>query len=96
MQNEDMIAASEFCVHHKIELTFIESLRDYGLIETVVIDEKLFLPVTQLQRLEKFYRLHFELDINLEGIETIGHLLDKMNTLQEEIRQLTSRLKAYE
>lgn len=96
MQNEDMIAASEFCVHHKIELTFIESLRDYGLIETVVIDEKLFLPVTQLQRLEKFYRLHFELDINLEGIETIGHLLDKMNTLQDEIRQLTSRLKAYE
>lgn len=96
MQNEDMIAASEFCVHHKIELAFIESLREYGLIETVIVEEKIFLPISQLQRLEKFYRLHFELDINLEGIETIGHLLDKMNTMQDQIRELTNRLKSYE
>lgn len=96
MQNEDMIPASEFCVHHKIELAFIESLREYGLIETILIEEKIFLPVSQLERLEKFCRLHFELDINLEGIETIGHLLDKMNTMQDQIRYLTNRLKAYE
>lgn len=96
MQNEDMIPAEEFCVHHRIELAFIESLREYGLIETVLVEEKTFLPLSQLERLEKFVRLHYELDINLEGIETIVHLLEKVNTMQDQIRQLTNRLRAYE
>jgi len=96
MQNEDMVPASVFCVHHNIELTFIYSLRDYGMIDTVLVEENIFLPVSQVERLEKIMRLHFELDINLEGIETIIHLLDKVNDMQTQITQLTNRLKAYE
>jgi MerR HTH family regulatory protein len=96
MQNEDMVPASEFCVYHNIELSFIYSLSEHGLIETVLVEEKIFLPLSQLERLEKFVRLHFELDINLEGIETINHLLEKVTTMQDQITQLSNRLKAYE
>lgn len=96
MQNEDMVPASEFCIHHNIELSFIHSLKDYGLIETVLVDEKVFLPVSELRRLEKIMRLHFELEINLEGIETIAHLMERMEGMQKQIVQLTSRLKVYE
>lgn len=96
MQNEDKVPASEFCIHHNIELSFIDSLKDYGLIETVTIEEKIFLPLSELARLEKIVRLHFELDINLEGVETITHLLERMEEMQENITRLTNRLKAYE
>jgi hypothetical protein len=96
MQFEDMVPASEFCVHHNIELSFIDSLREYGLVETVLIEEKVYLPVSQLGHLEKMVRLHFDLEINLEGIETIAHLLEKVNSLQDQVTQLTNRLKAYE
>jgi chaperone modulatory protein CbpM len=96
MQNEDMVPASEFCVHHNIELSFISSLKEYGLIETVVVEEQIFLPSSQLGRLEKLVRFHFELDINLEGIETITHLLERMEAMQEEITRLSNRLKSYE
>jgi len=96
MQNEDMVPASEFCIYHNLELSFIHSLRDYGMIETVLLDEKIFLPVSELPRLEKIIRLHFELDINLEGIETITHLLDRMKVMQERITELTNRLKGFE
>src|SRR5689334_686425 len=96
MQNEDMVPASEFCVHHNIELSFISSLKEYGLIETVVVKEQIFLPSSQLVQLEKIVRFHFELDINLEGIETITHLLQRMEAMQEEIQKLNNRLKAYE
>ncbi len=96
MQHEEMILASEFCIHHNIELAFIDSLRECGLIETMLVEEKIFLPISQLSHLERIVRLHFELDINLEGIETIAHLLDKVNGLQDQITQLTNRLKAYE
>jgi hypothetical protein len=96
MQFEDMVPASEFCVHHNIELSFIDSLREYGLVETILIEEKVYLPVSQLGHLEKIVRLHFDLEINLEGIETIAHLLEKVTTLQDQVTMLTNRLKAYE
>jgi hypothetical protein len=66
------------------------------MIETVTVQEEIFLPLTELERLEKIVRLHFELDINLEGIETISHLLDRMEEMQRDIQRLTNRLKAYE
>lgn len=96
MQNEDMVSANEFCIHHDIGLSFIQSLTEHGLIETVVLEENIFLPVSQLGRLEKIIRLHFELDINLEGVETITHLLQRMEEMQENITRLNNRLKALE
>jgi hypothetical protein len=34
--------------------------------------------------------MHYELDNNIEGIETINHLLEKIDLLQKEILQLRS------
>lgn len=96
MQTEEMIAADEFCMYHKIELSFIHSLKDSGLIEIYMVEEKVFLPVSQLSHLERLVRLYYEMDINLEGIETITHLLQRMNDMQQQIRQLSNRLSRYE
>lgn len=96
MQNEEMVPASEFCIHHNIELSFIYSLKEFDMIQTVVKEEKIYLPVSELPRLEKIIRLHFDLDINLEGIETISHLLERMDAMQERIKHLTNRLKVFE
>jgi hypothetical protein len=96
MQSEDIVPASEFCVHHSIELSFIHSLQEHGLVETVIIEEQIFLPASQLPRLEKILRLHFDLDINLAGVETITHLLERIESMQEQITKLNNRLKAFE
>lgn len=96
MQNDDVIPASEFCIHHNIDLSFIQSLRDYDLIEITQVDEVILLPVSQLARLEKIIRLHFELDINLEGIETIAYLLERIDEMQKQIVKLSSLLQIYE
>jgi hypothetical protein len=96
MQHDDIISATEFCVHHNIEISFIESLREQDMIETVMVEEAIFLPLSQLDRLEKIVRLHFELNINLEGIQTITHLLERIEEMQEHITKLTNRLRAYE
>ena len=96
MQNDDIVSADEFCLHHNIEVSFVHSLREYEMIDTVLKEEKVYLPVSELPRLEKIIRLHFELDINLEGIETITHLLQRMEAMQERIDELTNRLKVFE
>ena len=96
MQTEDMIAADEFCVHHNIDLSFIYSLNESGLIKVSRIEEKIFVPVNQLQHLEKLVRLYAEMDINLEGIEAITWLLQRVNEMQEQITALSNRLAMYE
>lgn len=96
MQTEEMIIVNEFCIHHNIDISFINSLRDSGLIEITIADEKLFIPESQLPHLEKLVRLYYEMDINLEGIETITYLLSRMNEMQQHIMQLNNRLSRYE
>ena len=96
MPTVEMIPADQFCVNHHIELTFITSLKEAGLVETTIIEERLFVPVSQLSQLERMVRLYYEMDINLEGIETITYLLERMNALQQQVRQLSSRLSLYE
>lgn len=95
MQKKHLIPARELCVYHRVELSFIRSLGEYGLIEIIQEEEEEFVPETQLPELEKFFRLHYELDINLEGIDAIAHLLQKVNGMQEEITSLQNRLRRY-
>lgn len=96
MQVENLIAVNEFCVNHRIEISFISSLQQTGLIEITTVKETEFIDAGQLQQLEKFIRLYYELDINLEGIETISHLLQRINSMQDEIIALKNRLRLYE
>jgi hypothetical protein len=96
MQKEKLIALDEFCSNHNIEISFISSLQQTGLLEISTIEEKVFFDTTQLEKLEKFLGFYYDLDINLEGIETIMHLLQRINRLQEENISLRNRLRLYE
>ena len=96
MQTENLIAIREFCIHNNIEISFISSLQQTGLIEVATVKEAAFIDADQLQQVEKFIRFYYDLDINLEGIETITHLLQRMNAMQEEIIMLRNRLSLYE
>jgi len=96
MQTENLIALDQFCVSHNIEISFINSLQQTGLIEVTTIKESEFIDADQLQQLEKFVRFYYELDINLEGIETVSHLLQRVIAMQDEITRLKNRLRFYE
>lgn len=96
MQTEDLIAATDFCTHYKIEYSFINSLNEYGLITITTIHEDRYIPANELHRLEQFVRLHTDLDINLEGIEAISHLLQKIERMQNQITTLKNKLRMLE
>ncbi len=91
-----MIPADKFCASHNIEITFINSLHEAGLIEITTIRETEYIHKSQLNELEKIVRLYYEMDINLEGIETVINLLQRINNMQEEITLLKNRLRLYE
>ena len=96
MQNENLVAAVDFCSRHHIEVSFIRTLNEYGLIELNTMDENIFIPADELQKLEKIIHLHVDLDINLEGVEAINYLLERVTDMQKEMIQLRNRLRFYE
>jgi hypothetical protein len=96
MQDENLIPASELCIHHNIEMGFIYSLQEYGLLEMVNREETIFISTDQLSELEKLIRMHYELDINLEGMDVICHLLKRLEAAQQEIINLRNQLKFYQ
>ena len=96
MSSEELISAREFCTFHHVELSFIHSLHDSGLIGMTIQNGVAFLPSDELPSLEKFVRWHYELAINTEGIEALSHLLSRVKDLQEENRALRNRLRGYQ
>jgi hypothetical protein len=44
MQDENLIPANECCRHYDIELSFINYLHEYGLIEMTSEDREQFIP----------------------------------------------------
>jgi hypothetical protein len=96
MQTENLISINEFCIHHNIEISFVNSLHQKGLIEITTIDESFFIDAVYLPQLEKIVYFYYELDINLEGIETINHLLKRIELIQGENTRLRNRLRLYE
>jgi uncharacterized small protein (DUF1192 family) len=96
MQKEDLIAASEFCSSHNLEVSFLYNLQQYGLVEITTVEERIYLPAGQLLQAEKMARLSAELGINMEGIDAISHLLQRVEGMQDEIRRLKNKLSSYE
>jgi len=96
MDKEQMIPASEFCVYHNMELSFIYSLNESGLIDITVVKEEIFVPASQLKQLEQLMRLKQEMDINIEGIESITYLLKRIRDMQQHIVELNNKLAFYQ
>ena len=96
METEKLIPASVLCNYHDIELSFICSLKESGLIEAESIGEQLYVPASQLKRMEQLLRFRQEMDINIEGIETVSSLLERINDLQHQIIVLNNKLAFYE
>ena len=88
-----LIRIIDVCQSHKIERQFIRNLSSTGLIEVVVQDEEEFVKEEELKALEQFATWHYDLEINLQGIEVAKHLLHKIEQLQDEIRLLRIEIR---
>lgn len=96
MENDQLIAAEDFCTYYNVNYSFVQSLQESGLIETVVISQTQFLHVPHLQKIERMIRLHNDLDINVEGIDAVHTLLDRIRFLEKEIKMLKNQLRFFD
>jgi hypothetical protein len=96
MQTEHLVLVRDFCVYHNVEITFVETLAANNLIQTTTIEQTLYVEPAQLSQLEKFVRLHRDLNIHTDDLDVVADLLDRMETLQSEVVTLQNRLRFYE
>ena len=96
MEVTDLISIQTFCAHYNVPTTFINDLQDYELIEIVVSDNVNYIKTAQINEVEKMMRLHFDLNINLEGLDAVYNLLQRVENLQHKITTLNNKLRLYE
>lgn len=88
----DLITITEYCIKYDIEPSFIDSLEESGIIILTNVDQERFIHMEQLSEINRYIYFHYDLQINIEGIDAIRHLLDKVSGLQEEIQHLKKQL----
>ena len=94
MEN-NLIAVEDICTHHHVEVTFIKSLEDFGLIQTTIVKKSVYMDLEELSKLERYLRLSHDLEINLEGLHAVSYLLEQLNHMQKEVSALKNELNYY-
>lgn len=90
------IKIADYCKKTKIEHTFISKLHDEGILALQQIDEQDCIQEDKLEDLEKYSRWHYDLGINLAGIDAMRHMLQRMQQMEREIQSLKSSLRFFE
>lgn len=96
MKTTEYISISELCKNYDIEVSFITSLHEIGLVAWEEKDKIQFIPFERIGEIEKMIRIYRDLDVNPQGIDVIFNLLKKVEYLHEEIKELRGRLHLYE
>lgn len=91
-----LIAITEYCKYSTVEAEFINLLKGEGLIEVQIVSGEESIAVEQMPLLEQYARWYYEMEINLEGIDVIRHMLERVKKLQNEIDELETKLRLYE
>ena len=96
MENRELIPLTELCQVYEIDIVFIDALLEYELIEVTVHEQTRHLPISSLSRLEQIVRINQDLEVNIEGVDVILNLLQKVSALELELDEVKSRLSLYE
>lgn len=83
----------EDCVQfYKVDVIFFDDLAEAGLIETIIEENSVYLSYERLDHFEKLVNWHYDLDINIPGLEVIHQLLSRIEALQAEKNELLTRI----
>lgn len=92
----ETIPVTNLCIHYKIETAFFERLESFGLINLIHQEQTPAIAVESIKEIERWIHLHYDLNINMEGLDAISHILQRMEILQTELAKAKSRLRSME
>ena len=96
MQTKHLVSIRDFCVYHRIDTAFVQTLEQRGLVQIITVEQSLYVPPDEVSRLEKFVRLHQDLAIHADDLDIVNDLLERLEGLQQRVTQLQNQLAFYE
>lgn len=96
MSTENFILLNTLCTHYRVELSFFNNLNEIGMIDIQTIEQAQYVHQDSIFEIEKIIRMHQELDVNIEGIDVVFNLLQKIDVLKAELVTVRNRLLLYE
>ncbi|MBB4806059.1 hypothetical protein HNP38_001331 [Chryseobacterium defluvii] len=90
----ERISREELVKIYNIEITFFDELVDCGLLKIQTENEIRYLLYEDLPAFERFANWHYDLEINLPGLEVIHDMLQKMEELKKANQELLKKLSA--
>ena len=70
-------------------------LEEGGLINVHTVGSEHYLLVSELPDVDRYSRMYYDLSINMEGIDAIHHLLERMEEMKREMDSLRKQLTLY-
>lgn len=95
MDTKEFIPVNTLCTHHKVTISFFNELHEVGLISIELFEETPYLHSDHLIRVESIVRIYKELNVNIEGIDVIFNLLERIKTLEDELETTQNKLLMY-
>lgn len=95
MNLENLTTVHSLASQYDVTITFFEVLDELGLIEVITVNENHYIHHDNIFKVEKIIRIHKDLELNLEGIDVVLNLLDKIETLQQELIATKNSLRLH-
>ena len=89
----ERISIEEIIRIYKVDYSFVNALIDSELLHPQTENSIRYIIHDVLSDFEKFMNWHYDLEVNLQGIEIINDMLRKVRHLQSENRNLLQRLQ---
>ncbi len=93
---KQLISIHKICESYQIPESFFDELQAFELLPVYTENNETMIDEEQLPQVEKLMRLHYDLHINMEGLDVIINLLNQIQDMQAEINRLKKRLRLYE
>lgn len=95
MTEKHLIKIEDCCTYYNVEYSFMQLLHEHDLIEIIEEQNATYIDADALNNFEKLMHMHYDLDINLEGMEVINNLLMRVEQMHKQINALHTELNNY-
>jgi len=90
-----LTSVAQIIQHYQIDDTSLYYLNESGIIKIIIVEQTEYIHQDDLSDLEKIIRIQQELNINMESMDIVINLIDKIKTLQIENKTLKNLLSMH-
>lgn len=92
---EGYIKVVDYCARGVVDNAFLMALRNEGVLRLIEIEEEYYIEEDLLTDVDMFCRWHYDLGVNIAGIDAMRHMLQKLLEMQNDINDLYSELRVF-